>query len=94
MLPFVMAVGNELMTCIVLLDFAARTAELWVAMRSLRRQGWGWPQIRERSSPMHWLHGQRRSSQSEPAVTFDDLEQSLDQSAAHLANAKSLGEAD
>lgn len=94
MLPFVLAVGNQLMTCIVLLDFAARTAELWVAMRSLRRQGWGWLQIRERSSPLHWLHGQRGHVPVAAAGTFDDLEQSLDQAATPLATAAHAGESE
>lgn len=48
MLPFVLAVGNTLMTCIVLLDFASRGCELGAAIVSLRRQGFGWATIGRR----------------------------------------------
>lgn len=43
MLPFVLNVGNELMSFIALLDFGARALELAAALYGLRRQVAGCP---------------------------------------------------
>jgi hypothetical protein len=40
MLPFVLRVGNDVMSFIVVLDTAGRLLELLAAVKSLRRQGW------------------------------------------------------
>jgi hypothetical protein len=51
MLPFVLRVGNDVMSFIVMLDTAGRLLELLAAVRSLRRQGWSSSEIVLRMLP-------------------------------------------
>lgn len=52
MMPFVIGVGNDTMTCIVALDMFGRLAELSAAVHSLRRQKFGWKAILRLARPV------------------------------------------
>ena len=45
MLPFVLGVGNRVMSAIVLLDFVGRLLEVCAALAALRQQHWAWRDI-------------------------------------------------